>query len=209
MMIIQIYIILTKFFSLQDEDQWIDVQDDNEEVNEEDWVTDDETDVSSDDNSTNDENNIKDEENVEQEKQKDTDIENKKEHELSEEGVKTNKSRLRTREKKRDNKLRRRKQKEERRAKAKVQKKEELTAEKKAQASLVSVERLLSDEDFKRIDMALVKKQIMPAKFGVKRPHPSDENRGELVKLGDIENIHKRRRHDKEARLETVKVRIV
>nr|XP_050853172.1 protein SDA1 homolog [Vespula vulgaris] len=193
----------------ENEDQWIDVQDSNEEINEEDWVTDDETDVSSDNHSTDDENNIEDEENVEEQKQKDckeeVDIENKKEHELSEEGVKTNKSRLKTREKKRDKKLRRRKQKEERKAKAKVQKKEELTAEKKIQASLVSVERLLSDEDFKRIDMALVKRQIMPAKFGVKRPHSSDENRGELVKLGDIENIHKKRRHDKEARLETVK----
>lgn len=30
--------------------------------------------------------------------------------------------------------------------------------------------------------------------------------RGELVTLGDIENIYKKRKHDKEARLETVRV---
>ena len=34
-------------------------------------------------------------------------------------------------------------------------------------------------------------------------------NRGELISLGDIENIHKKRRHDKESRLETVLVSIL
>ena len=29
-------------------------------------------------------------------------------------------------------------------------------------------------------------------------------HRGELISLGDIENIHKKRKHDKESRLETV-----
>ena len=31
-------------------------------------------------------------------------------------------------------------------------------------------------------------------------------HRGELISLGDIENIHKKRKHDKESRLETVMV---
>lgn len=34
-------------------------------------------------------------------------------------------------------------------------------------------------------------------------------NRGELISLRDIENIHKKRRHDKESRLETVLVSIL
>ncbi|XP_015187551.1 PREDICTED: protein SDA1 homolog [Polistes dominula] len=197
----------------ENDDEWIDVQTDDEEVNDEDLVTDDETDMSSDDNSMDDENDVKDEKNEEKQKEGDNknevNDENNKINNLLKEDVKTNKlnsaMRLKLRRERRDKKLKRRKQKEERKAKAKVQKKEELTAEKKAQASLVSVERLLSDEDFKRIDMALIKQQVMPAKVGVKRSHPSDDNRGELVKLGDIENIHKKRRHDKEARLETVK----
>lgn len=29
-------------------------------------------------------------------------------------------------------------------------------------------------------------------------------HRGELISVGDIENIHKKRKHDKESRLETV-----
>ena len=33
-------------------------------------------------------------------------------------------------------------------------------------------------------------------------------NRGELLSVGDIENIHKKRKHDKESRLETVLVSI-
>lgn len=210
----------------EDDDQWVDVQHDNENNEEDDWVTDDESDVSSDDES-----NMSSDDNIEDEDHNDSDKciseenqqkveqrqvgDNKNEDtakdasEQAEEGAKVNKLhssiRPRTKKEKKDKKLRRKKQKEERKAKAKVQKKEDLTADKKEKASLISVERLLSDEDFKRIDMALVKQQIMPAKFGIKRPHPSDENRGELVKLGDIENIHKKRRHDKEARLETVK----
>lgn len=101
-------------------------------------------------------------------------------------------------------KLERKKRKIAMLAKNREQKKTEYTAEKKEKASQISVERILTDEDFKRIDMALVKQQVTHAKRGVKRPH--DEDRGELVKLGDIENIYKKKRHDKEARQETVRV---
>ncbi|XP_063983452.1 protein SDA1 homolog [Diachasmimorpha longicaudata] len=101
-------------------------------------------------------------------------------------------------------KLDRKRDKMERLARMKKTKKVELTAERKAQAAQISVDRLLTDEDFKRIDTALVKQQVTHAKRGVKRPL-QEETRGELVKLGDIENIFKKRKHDKNARLDSVK----
>ena len=103
-------------------------------------------------------------------------------------------------------KLDRKRDKIKRLAKMKVVKREELTAEKKAKASQISVERLLGDEDFKRIDAALVKQKMTHAKRGVKRPIEEDETRGELVRLADIENIYKKKKHDKQTRMETVKV---
>lgn len=101
-------------------------------------------------------------------------------------------------------------QKLEKKAKLKTERKEELTAEKKAKASLISAERLFTDEDFKKIDVALVKREVTYAKRGVKRTHDqieTEKQSGELVKLSDIENIYKKRKHDKTARIESVKVR--
>lgn len=101
-------------------------------------------------------------------------------------------------------------QKLEKRAKLKAERKEELTVEKKAKASLISAERLFTDEDFKKIDVALVKREVTYAKRGVKRTHDqieTEKQSGELVKLSDIENIYKKRKHDKTARIESVKVR--
>lgn len=73
-------------------------------------------------------------------------------------------------------------------------------------AKQVVLDRILTDEDFKRIEMANIKKRVEPSK-GIKRKIAEDVYKpaGELVKLGDIENIFKKRRHDKLARLETVK----
>ncbi|KAL3271953.1 hypothetical protein HHI36_022423 [Cryptolaemus montrouzieri] len=79
-------------------------------------------------------------------------------------------------------------------------------AEKAELAKKVTLERLLTDEDFKRIDLANVKKQVFSMKKGLKRI--ADENpkeRSELVKLGDIENIYKKRKHDKQTRIESVR----
>lgn len=104
-------------------------------------------------------------------------------------------------------KLDRKREKLERLRKMKTVKKVEMNAEKKEKASQISVERLLTDEDFKRIDMALVKQQITHAKKGDAKRNVQEEQRGELVKLGDIENIYKKRKHDKQARMDTVKVR--
>ncbi|XP_011500579.1 PREDICTED: protein SDA1 homolog [Ceratosolen solmsi marchali] len=89
--------------------------------------------------------------------------------------------------------------------KLKAQKKIEYTLEKKAKASQVSSERLLTDEDFKKIDMTLVKQHITYPKRGVKRPFNDEKNKDELIKLSDIENIYKKRKHDKQARVESVK----
>ncbi|XP_049869030.1 protein SDA1 homolog [Pectinophora gossypiella] len=63
---------------------------------------------------------------------------------------------------------------------------------------------IFTDEDFKRIEAAQVKKHIS----GVKRKSAvideEEEESGDLVKLSAIENIHKKRKHDKSARLESV-----
>lgn len=73
-------------------------------------------------------------------------------------------------------------------------------------AKQVVLDRILTDEDFKRIELANIKKKVEPSK-GIKRKIAEDAYKppSELVKLGDIENIFKKRRHDKLARLETVK----
>lgn len=99
-------------------------------------------------------------------------------------------------------------QKLERRAKHKSEMNEELTAERKIKASVISNERLLTDKDFRKIDVALAKQDVTYVKRGVKRPHNQVETNqnGELVKLSDIENIYKKRKHDKAARQKSVKV---
>jgi len=77
----------------------------------------------------------------------------------------------------------------------------------KAKAARISQTRLLTDEDFKKIRLREAACQIDP-KAGKKRKRNADDTRtterGELISVGDIENIHKKRKHDKESRLETV-----
>ena len=93
--------------------------------------------------------------------------------------------------------------KTEKRKNAKLKKKD-ITAEKREKAALISNERLLSDEDFKKIDTALAKQQITYT--SLKRLHSSEREHGDFVKLIDIENIYKKRKHDKQTRIESVKV---
>lgn len=78
---------------------------------------------------------------------------------------------------------------------------------KKELAKKVTLDRILTDEDFKRIDLANVKKQMEYAKKGVKRKleESAPKTPSEFVKLGDIENIFKKRKHDKQARVESVR----
>jgi len=101
-----------------------------------------------------------------------------------------------------------------------------LTVEEKvAKASEVTLGRILTDEDFKRIDAAQLKKQVQGVRKGPKvtpqkgtKRSAADADldttaeegtsgfggRNELVNLDDIELIHKKRKHDKEARLASV-----
>ncbi|CAG2055385.1 unnamed protein product, partial [Timema podura] len=76
----------------------------------------------------------------------------------------------------------------------------------KEQAKMISTMRILSDEDFRKIEASQMLKEVTSARKGKKRPAPEDQqNKGELVKLGDIENIYKKRKHDRETRMATVR----
>lgn len=82
--------------------------------------------------------------------------------------------------------------------------------EKKELAQKVTVERLLTDEDFRRIDLANAKKQVFSASSGMKGlKRKIEETRieapSDLVKLSDIENIYKKKKHDKQSRIESIK----
>ncbi|KAG5338078.1 SDA1 protein, partial [Acromyrmex heyeri] len=97
-------------------------------------------------------------------------------------------------------------QKLEKKAKFKSEKNEEFTVERKTKASVISTERLLTDKDFRKIDVALAKQDVTYVKRSVKRTHDQLEtDKGELVKLSDIENIYKKRKHDKATRQKSVK----
>ncbi|XP_076272970.1 SDA1 domain containing protein Mys45A [Rhynchophorus ferrugineus] len=91
--------------------------------------------------------------------------------------------------------------------KAKRSTKEELE-EKKSMAHKVTLERILTDEDFKKIDMANVRKHLQGPNRGQKRSVENENfqrNKEDLVKLSDIENIYKKRKHDKQTRVQTMK----
>ncbi|KAL4092060.1 hypothetical protein QTP88_026633 [Uroleucon formosanum] len=85
-----------------------------------------------------------------------------------------------------------------------ISKKEQLT-EKKEKAAQVSSMRILSDEDFKRIEIAQLSKQMTSAKNRKRPAEPEESSRGELVRLKDIENIYKKRKHDKQTRIDSIK----
>jgi len=78
--------------------------------------------------------------------------------------------------------------------------------------------KILTDEDFRKIDAAQLKKQVVGFRKGGKGKKRSAaeadldaeaeeaaaEGRKELVNLEDIEMIYKKKRHDKEARMELI-----
>lgn len=85
--------------------------------------------------------------------------------------------------------------------------------ERKAKAMEVTSSRILTDADFKRIEAAQLKKQVQgfsksrnkKRRLEEDKPVPNNSKpRDELVDLANIEMIHKKRKHDKEARLATV-----
>lgn len=68
----------------------------------------------------------------------------------------------------------------------------------------IASEKIFTDEDFKRIEMAQIKKQVTAAK-GKKRQHEEEIlEKPELVDLSSIENIYKKRKHDKSARMDSI-----
>ncbi|XP_032313710.1 protein SDA1 homolog isoform X2 [Camelus ferus] len=80
--------------------------------------------------------------------------------------------------------------------------------ERKAKAAAVSTSRVLSQEDFQKIRMAQMRKELdaAPGK-AQKRKYieidSDEESRGELLSLRDIERLHKKPKSDKETRLAT------
>ncbi|EDO40827.1 predicted protein [Nematostella vectensis] len=75
-------------------------------------------------------------------------------------------------------------------------------------AARISQMRILTDEDFKKIRMKQLTKEVQP-KLGKKRKRATTTeepqgSRNELVALENIEGIYKKRKHDKASRLETV-----
>ncbi|KAL1138749.1 hypothetical protein AAG570_008811 [Ranatra chinensis] len=82
---------------------------------------------------------------------------------------------------------------------------EELVTERSEKAKEVSLGRLLTDEDFQKIDAALIKKKMTNVTRGVKRPAEDEPKKSELVSLGDIENIYKKRKNTKEDRIMSIR----
>uniref|UniRef100_A0A8C2PXK8 Protein SDA1 n=1 Tax=Cyprinus carpio TaxID=7962 RepID=A0A8C2PXK8_CYPCA len=79
--------------------------------------------------------------------------------------------------------------------------------ERKAKAAAVSTSRLLTQDDFKKIRIAQMAKEVSAAPGkGQKRKNvesEEEEERGELLSLRDIERLHKKPKSDKETRLAT------
>ncbi|XP_039496275.1 protein SDA1 homolog [Drosophila santomea] len=84
-------------------------------------------------------------------------------------------------------------------AKVKKEKKDMKILNQKEAAQELALTRIFTDEDFKRINAANLKKTVTSA-----RKRPLEQDRAEFVKLNSIEMIYKKRKHDKESRLETV-----
>ncbi|XP_018918515.1 protein SDA1 homolog [Cyprinus carpio] len=79
--------------------------------------------------------------------------------------------------------------------------------ERKAKAAAVSTSRLLTQDDFKKIRIAQMAKEVSAAPGkGQKRKNvesDEEEERGEILSLRDIERLHKKPKSDKETRLAT------
>jgi len=87
------------------------------------------------------------------------------------------------------------------------EKNEELTEKNLEKAELISQTRLLTDEDFKKIQRKQVVTQVEGKKSKKRKssmPIDALRDKDEIVKVDSIEMIYKRKRHDKEARLSSV-----
>lgn len=74
----------------------------------------------------------------------------------------------------------------------------------KEAAKELALTKLFTDDDYKRIEGELVKRKVTNARKRKTDREPTPE-KSEFVKLTDIEMIYKKRRTDKEARMESVK----
>ncbi|KAJ1204882.1 hypothetical protein NDU88_000319, partial [Pleurodeles waltl] len=80
--------------------------------------------------------------------------------------------------------------------------------ERKSKATAVSGSRILTQEDFKKIRLAQISKEVDSAPGKAKKRKnveidSDEESRGELLTLRDIEHLHKKPKSDKETRLAT------
>uniref|UniRef100_A0A8C9W624 Protein SDA1 n=1 Tax=Scleropages formosus TaxID=113540 RepID=A0A8C9W624_SCLFO len=78
--------------------------------------------------------------------------------------------------------------------------------ERKAKAAAVSTSRILTQDDFKKIRLAQMSREVnsAPGKSQKRKNEDrDDDNRGELLTLRDIERLHKKPKADKETRLAT------
>ncbi|XP_059682775.1 protein SDA1 homolog isoform X3 [Gavia stellata] len=81
--------------------------------------------------------------------------------------------------------------------------------ERKAKAAAVSTSRLLTQEDFHKIRLAQLSKELNSApgkaakRKNIEIDDEEEEGRGELLTLRDIEHLHKKPKSDKETRLAT------
>lgn len=80
--------------------------------------------------------------------------------------------------------------------------------ERKAKAAAISSSRLLTQDDFKKIRLAQMAKEVnaVPGKSQKRKVvdlDDEDDNRGELLTLRNIEKLHKKPKADKETRLAT------
>uniref|UniRef100_A0A3B5KZB1 Protein SDA1 n=1 Tax=Xiphophorus couchianus TaxID=32473 RepID=A0A3B5KZB1_9TELE len=77
--------------------------------------------------------------------------------------------------------------------------------ERKAKAAAVSGSRLLTQDDFKKIRLAQMAKEVnaAPGKGQKRKMADSDNEEGELLTLRHIEKLHKKPKSDKETRLAT------
>ncbi|KAM3936843.1 protein SDA1 homolog isoform 2-T2 [Leptodactylus fuscus] len=82
--------------------------------------------------------------------------------------------------------------------------------ERKAKAAAVSASRLLTQEEFKKIRVAQLAKEVNSApgkaekRKNIEIDSDDEDRKGELLSLRDIEHLHKKPKSDKETRLATV-----
>ncbi|TRY77875.1 hypothetical protein TCAL_12049 [Tigriopus californicus] len=93
--------------------------------------------------------------------------------------------------------------------------KAEILEEKRKRAAEITTSRILTDADFKHIDATQLRKQVQAFRKGGQKRKLDESNledvmtnpnaRDELVDLAQIEMVHKKRKHDKETRMASIK----